>query len=159
MGRPEYWISMLSEGAVFHVLVAYIRISTVNSASAHPGMNHHGHVYYNPHTPPANGSASHAQVPTANELERHYYELGEQRRRLEEMLEKTDRMMAGVKRGLDEMRAGQAQAQGGQGSGSQGQQSQQSPSQAAAVPISRPERPRSRESVWPVAPPESTTRD
>jgi len=31
MGRPEYWISMLSEGAVFHVLVAYIRISTVNS--------------------------------------------------------------------------------------------------------------------------------
>lgn len=38
------------------------------------------------------------------ELERHYSELTEQKKRLEEMVEKTDRMMRGVKRGLDEMR-------------------------------------------------------
>lgn len=38
------------------------------------------------------------------DLERHYSELNEQKKRLEEMVEKTDRMMRGVKRGLDEMR-------------------------------------------------------
>lgn len=49
-------------------------------------------------------------IPTLPELERHYMELSEQRRRMEEMLERTDRVMAGVKRGIDEMRGAQQQA-------------------------------------------------
>ncbi|KAF5362257.1 hypothetical protein D9756_002813 [Leucocoprinus leucothites] len=43
-------------------------------------------------------------IPTLPELERHYMELSEHRRRTEEMLERTDRVMAGLKRGIDEMR-------------------------------------------------------
>ncbi|KZS94568.1 hypothetical protein SISNIDRAFT_453505 [Sistotremastrum niveocremeum HHB9708] len=43
-------------------------------------------------------------TPTYAELEQHYQQLRAERRRLEEMTEKTDRMLAGVKRGLDEMR-------------------------------------------------------
>jgi GATA-binding protein len=44
-------------------------------------------------------------VPTPAELERHYYELHEHRNGLVEFLERTDRLIAGVKRGLDEMRS------------------------------------------------------
>jgi GATA-binding protein len=43
-------------------------------------------------------------VPTVGELERHYAELNEQKRRMEEMVERTERLMVGVKRGIDEMR-------------------------------------------------------
>ncbi|KAG8854468.1 putative electron transfer flavoprotein subunit [Tulasnella sp. 330] len=46
-----------------------------------------------------------ATVPTIPELERHYAELRQERKRLEDMLYKTDRLMAGVKRGIDEMRS------------------------------------------------------
>ncbi|EIW78788.1 hypothetical protein CONPUDRAFT_106827 [Coniophora puteana RWD-64-598 SS2] len=42
-------------------------------------------------------------VPNVNELRQHYLELHETRKRLEEMIEKTDRLMAGVKHGLDDM--------------------------------------------------------
>ncbi|CAK5283665.1 unnamed protein product [Mycena citricolor] len=45
-------------------------------------------------------------VPTLDELERHYFNLHEQRRQMESILRETDRMMTGLKRGLDEMRAG-----------------------------------------------------
>jgi GATA-binding protein len=50
-------------------------------------------------------------IPTVADLERHYMELGEQKRRMEELLERTDRVMAGLKRGLDEMRGASAQQQ------------------------------------------------
>jgi hypothetical protein len=50
-------------------------------------------------------------IPTLPDLERHYMELSEHRRRMEEMLERTDRVMAGVKRGIDEMRSVLAQQQ------------------------------------------------
>jgi hypothetical protein len=43
-------------------------------------------------------------IPTLADLERHYMELEEQRRKMVEILERTDRIMAGVKRGIDEMR-------------------------------------------------------
>ncbi|KZT07537.1 uncharacterized protein LAESUDRAFT_651143 [Laetiporus sulphureus 93-53] len=133
-------------------------------------MNHHVHGAYNPRTPPPNAAvaAQHAAVPTVVELERHYYELGEQRRRLEEMLEKTDRMMAGVKRGMEEMRAGQKHGQASPHPPSpapQGQQQQQekkpqqSSSQAVAVPLGRSGNTSSKDSVWPVAPPETSKRD
>ncbi|KAI0761811.1 hypothetical protein BD413DRAFT_456864, partial [Trametes elegans] len=109
-------------------------------------------------------------VPSVAELDNHYRELAEQRKRLEEMLERTDRMMAGVKRGLDEMRAasGPQQQEGQQQQQQQqslqqpvppspraGQSPQQKPAEgAAAVPLARQEK-GSREGapVWHVAPP------
>ncbi|KAG2139991.1 hypothetical protein BD769DRAFT_1663170 [Suillus cothurnatus] len=67
-----------------------------------------GHGYYGPlgHSPPPhdvlNGVLT-SGVPTASELRQHYLELHEQRKRLEEMIQKTDALMAGVKRGLDDI--------------------------------------------------------
>ncbi|KAI0369774.1 hypothetical protein BV20DRAFT_967439 [Pilatotrama ljubarskyi] len=118
-------------------------------------------------------------VPSVAELDHHYRELAEQRRRLEEMLERTDRMMAGVKRGLDEMRAAssgapsqsqesqqqqqspkQEQQQGQQAKSPQVGQSQQqqgegsSAAPAPAVPLARQEKSnREGAPVWHVAPP------
>lgn len=112
-------------------------------------------------------------VPTVAELERHYYELHEHRSSLVEFLERTDRLIAGVKRGLDEMRESSDGAAPQQPSQPQQQQQPQpqpqppSESQAQAqtegsnggtapsvpiqVPRSSPGSPRSgRESVWPV---------
>ncbi|KAG6888144.1 hypothetical protein C0992_009516 [Termitomyces sp. T32_za158] len=42
-------------------------------------------------------------VPSLAELERHYSELGEQKRRMEEMVERTERLMGGVRKGIEEM--------------------------------------------------------
>jgi len=86
----------------------------------------------------ANGSLHHSRQPSPNavpsipELERHYYELAEEKRRLEEMLDKTDKLMAGVRRGMDELRErdlamAQQQLQ-------QAQQQQQRASQSPTIP-------------------------
>ena len=118
-------------------------------------------------------------IPTVAELERHYYELHEHRNGLTEFLDRTDRLIAGVKRGLDEMRgssestAQQAQLQ------AQPQQAQAQPTSdvqaapqnegtdapaATSVPLqlprSSPGSPRSgRESVWPVSTATESARD
>ena len=72
----------------------------------------HGLGYY-PSTPPADMSSLMVAagvalgglgIPSYMDLERHYFELSEQKRKWEEMMERTDRLMAGVKRTLDEMR-------------------------------------------------------
>jgi GATA-binding protein len=113
-------------------------------------------------------------VPTVAELERHYYELHEHRNSLVEFLERTDRLIAGVKRGLDEMRPSSDGTAPQQPSQPQQQQQQsqpqpQPPSEGPAqpqteasnggtapsvpiqVPRSSPGSPGSgRESVWPV---------
>jgi GATA-binding protein len=108
-------------------------------------------------------------VPTAAELERHYYELHEHRNGLVEFLERTDRLIAGVKRGLDEMRGSsdstaqqaqqqaQAQPQAPTSDGQAPSQNEGTDAPAATVvplqlPRSSPGSPRSgRESVWPVS--------
>ncbi|KAJ7262130.1 hypothetical protein C8J57DRAFT_1719668 [Mycena rebaudengoi] len=88
-------------------------------------------------------------VPTLEELERHYFQLHEQRRKTEEMLRETDRLMAGVKRGIDEMRAGG----GGAASASSGsEQAQQGGAPMALLPVrDREQRERGRESLWPLS--------
>ncbi|KAN0088950.1 hypothetical protein V8E55_006007 [Tylopilus felleus] len=147
-----------------------------------------GHGYYNlghgPSPPPhdaLNGVLT-AVVPTASELRQHYLELHEQRRRLEELLERTDKMLVGLKRGLDEMQMGGAPPPASQPSPPHAQPQHQAqtlpqpvPQQPASheqppqqppqpglnpttpsVPLPRTgERERSRESMWPVesAPP------
>ncbi|KAF5328234.1 hypothetical protein D9619_013425 [Psilocybe cf. subviscida] len=108
-------------------------------------------------------------IPSYMDLERHYFELADQKRRWEDMMERTDRLMAGMKRTLDEMRglaaAAQqqhssspphAQPQALQPAGSQ----QPSPQLAAAsvpaapaVPLNKggaAGEPRERASIWPV---------
>ncbi|KIJ12068.1 hypothetical protein PAXINDRAFT_163968 [Paxillus involutus ATCC 200175] len=137
-----------------------------------------GHGYYglgHGHSPPPHDAMNGVLasiVPTASELRQHYLELHEQRRRFEEMIDKTDRMMAGIKRGLDEMMGASQQQQHQQQHqpqtlpqpqplqpqphASPEQPAQQPPqagmnSTAAAVPLARTgERERSRESIWPI---------
>lgn len=124
-------------------------------------------------------------VPTVAELERHFYELHEHRSSLVEFLDRTDRLIAGVKRGLDEMRGSSDGAAPQQPSQPQQQQPQpqpqsqtQPPSEgqvqaqteassggtAPSVPIqvprSSPGSPASgRESVWPVTTGADSARD
>lgn len=122
-------------------------------------------------------------VPTVSELERHYYQLHEHRNGLMEFLERTDRLIAGVKRGLDEMRgSSESTTQPPQQAPPQQSPPQtqaqptsdgQAPSQnegtdgaaaAASVPLqlprSSPGSPRSgRESVWPVSTATESARD
>lgn len=88
---------------------------------------------------PMNGSGMPPSgIPTYSELKRHYDELHDQRKKLEEMMEKNERMIAGVKRGLDEMR------------GVHPQQPQNNVG-GAPLPLMRDsDRPRSRASVWPI---------
>ncbi|KAK7007408.1 hypothetical protein R3P38DRAFT_3403748 [Favolaschia claudopus] len=67
----------------------------------------------------AGGSAGGAAPPLSMEdLERHYFQLHESRRKTEELLRETERMMGAVKRNLDEMRAGGGGGDGGSAGGS-----------------------------------------
>ncbi|KAH8111062.1 hypothetical protein DFH11DRAFT_1746031 [Phellopilus nigrolimitatus] len=99
------------------------------------------------------GGGGTVPVPSLSELERHYYELADQRRRMQDMLEKTDRMMAGMKRGMDEM---QQTTRGGNGNGTSAASHS---SAAAAVPLSSRGDRREGMSVWPVVSSESAHRD
>ena len=111
-------------------------------------------------------------MPTAAELERHYYELHEHRNGLLEFLERTDRLIAGVKRGLDEMRSSSDGAPPQPPQQSQPQPASEVPPQAEAsnsgtapsVPLqvtrNSPGSPGSvRESVWPVSTAADSARD
>ena len=114
----------------------------------------HGLGQYYPSTPPADMSTLMVAagvalgglgIPSYMDLERHYFELGEHKRKWEEMMERTDRLMAGVKRTLDEMRGLVAQQstppppphplQQSQ------QQSQQQPSSSTVAAASSPSQP------------------
>jgi hypothetical protein len=81
-----------------------------------------------------------------DDLERHYVQLHEQRRKTEELLRETERIMLGVRRGLDELRGVMSgEGGGGAGAGAGG-------SGPEMVPLRERERGRSREgaNVWPV---------
>jgi hypothetical protein len=88
--------------------------STSPEMSHHPSyspsyshVNSHPHSQLHPHSrPPSRGSTS---VPfshsvSVSELEAHYHELKKQRQTWEEMMHKTDRLMTGVQRALEEAR-------------------------------------------------------
>ncbi|KAG7093275.1 hypothetical protein E1B28_006958 [Marasmius oreades] len=86
-------------------------------------------------------------MPSLGELERQYAEMGEERKRMEEVLERTDRMMAGLKRGIDEMRA--------RASSSPSVSAQSPAQQPTSAPLARPSTAAEkdkRESVWPTEP-------
>lgn len=104
-------------------------------------------------------------VPSISELERHYFELSEQRRKFQEMIERTDQLMVGIQRGIEDMRAG------GGAIGSVGQPNMTGTvraagngnghSSAASVPLaSRNDRGRSEgQNVWNVIPGDGSNRD
>lgn len=122
-----------------------------------PPVPTHGyphHMY-----PPAPGTAA-APVPTYMDLERHYSELEREKRQLQELLERTERMMAGLKRGIEDLRQSQPQAPAPlahhQAAPPPGHHA---PPAAPAVSLNRVERTPSMQSVWPVAPAEPSGRD
>jgi GATA-binding protein len=121
-------------------------------------------------------------IPSYMDLERHYFELSEQKRKWEEMMERTDRLMAGMKRTLDEMRglaaqqssasplhqqqqASPQQMQQHPGSAHQSPQMPAAPApvaagaQVSAVPLNRSgaAAERERSSIWPVVEASGTT--
>ncbi|KAF7794471.1 hypothetical protein EIP86_005605 [Pleurotus ostreatoroseus] len=112
-------------------------------------------------------------VPTILDLERHFSELGEEKRRLQELLDRTERMMVGLKRGIDDMRSvTPAPAPAASAPASAPAQHQTAPSHppqptapapssssqapAPSAPLPRAEKSTSGQggqNVWPVAPP------
>ncbi|OCH86941.1 hypothetical protein OBBRIDRAFT_796665 [Obba rivulosa] len=115
-------------------------------------------AYLHGHTPPP-GAAPGMPVPpaamTVPELERFLQEITEERRKLAEILDRTDHVMAGVKRNIDDMKAGRQQrAPSPQGQPNQGQGQQAQTQPAPALPLARPDRSASRDNVWPIVPAE-----
>ncbi|KAH9936003.1 uncharacterized protein BXZ73DRAFT_89481 [Epithele typhae] len=117
-------------------------------------VGHVGPSFYHSGPPPVMVEGV-AHVPSVAELDHHYRILAEERKRLEDMLERTNRMMAGVQRGLEEMRAAEG---GGQPSDPQAATSSDTvmaePSEGAAAKSAKegPTTP-----VWHVAPPASVS--
>lgn len=115
-----------------------------------------GHGYYglgHGHSPPPhdvlNGVLT--VVPTVGELRQHHMELLSQRGRLEELLEKTDRMLAGLKRGIDEMMGAP------QPSPQPSQPQAQPQHQAQTLPQPAPQQPPSHEQPPQQSPPSGMT--
>ncbi|KAF5332093.1 hypothetical protein D9611_008106 [Ephemerocybe angulata] len=93
----------------------------------HGGVNGAGDLSSLMNLGMAAGVALGMGVPTVAELERHLGVLGEEKRRWEEMMRTTERMIAGVKRTIDEMKG----AEGGAGSASAGASPKQGEAQVA----------------------------
>jgi GATA-binding protein len=96
-----------------------LSLSHSHSMPAVPTSSSYRNSHLVPHTPAAAPSPpesnlreteqshhhqGHHRLPSYAELESHYHQLHAERRRLEEMLERTDDMISSVKRGLDQMR-------------------------------------------------------
>ncbi|KAI0339365.1 hypothetical protein BDW22DRAFT_1455902 [Trametopsis cervina] len=106
-GAPASYVRSGSAAALgapsrTHSPLAGPGVSTSGSGYVLPPPHSLAHGYsssyaYTPHhTPPP--------VPTMHDLDRHYTELAEEKRKLEDLLMKTERMMAGVRRGMEDMR-------------------------------------------------------
>lgn len=126
-------------------------------------QHHSHHQLYSPPTSTAGhdvSSGPNASIPgsggsagtglTVAELERHYFELHEQRRKMEEMLGRTERMMGVVRRGLEELRAASSTSSSATGAGMAAMGMGMSGAGGASVPINVSGRGQ-RDSVWPVS--------
>lgn len=91
--------------------------SRAHSPLGHAGAGHYPGMQYS-HNPTADMSSLMVAagvalgglgIPSYMDLERHYIELSAHKRKWEEMMEKTERLMAGMKRAMDEMRGLAAQ--------------------------------------------------
>lgn len=100
---------------------SYLVLSPHQSQQYHPSQTESGLV-------PSSG------MPTVVELERHYAELREHKRKMEEMLERTESVMERVKKSIEDLKR--------EGGGT---------SNALSLPLSRGEKEKTKESVWPIA--------
>jgi len=108
--------------ALLNAQSSYMRSGSNAPSRTHSPLGHGAGPYGLPPGPPfyptdinmfnlSLAMGSFVNVPTVADLERHYMDLGEHRKRTEEMLERTDRIMAAMKRGIDEMRNVMSQQQ------------------------------------------------
>ena len=91
---------------------SYLRSGSAAPSRAHSPSN--GHVLpplhyatsgvYGNGSPHHRSSTSSPSIPTHAELEKHFMDLSKEKSRLEEMLARTEWLMQGVRRGMDEMR-------------------------------------------------------
>ena len=91
---------------------SYMRSGSAAPSRAHSPSNAHvlpplhyatSGVYGNG-SPHHRSSPSSPSIPTHAELEKHFMDLSKEKSRLEEMLARTEWLMQGVRRGMDEMR-------------------------------------------------------
>lgn len=94
---------------------SYIRSGSNAPSRAHSPLGHNSAPHYPPTYAPPSADMSSLMVaagvalgglgiPSYMDLERHYIELSAHKRKWEEMIEKTERLMAGMKRTMDDMR-------------------------------------------------------
>jgi GATA-binding protein, other eukaryote len=87
---------------------SYLRAGSSGPTRTQSPLAHTANAYVLPPMHPASafypGHENSNSMPSLIELERHLSELQEQHRRFQEMVQKTEKMMTGVKRGIDEMR-------------------------------------------------------
>jgi GATA-binding protein len=123
-------LAALNPGATFlgsaSAPSSYIRSGSNAPSRTHSPLGHFGGVSHYPQMqppyppPPPSADMSSLMVaagvalgglgiPSYMDLERHYIELSAHKRKWEEMIEKTERLMAGMKRAMDEMRGLAAQ--------------------------------------------------
>ena len=73
--------------------------SSAHSLTSHSTLpQHHPHHHQSSHHSPK------ASIPSIPELEAHYHELQDKKAMFEDMVEKTDRLMASLKKGIEEQR-------------------------------------------------------
>ena len=119
-------LAALNAGAAFlgnaSAPSSYIRSGSNAPSRTHSPLGHNGGPYpqMQAYPPPPTADMSSLMVaagvalgglgiPSYMDLERHYIELSAHKRKWEEMIEKTERLMAGMKRAMDEMRGLAAQ--------------------------------------------------
>lgn len=91
---------------------SYIRSGSAAPSRAHspsntyvlPPLHHATPGIYGSGSPHHRSSPSSPPIPTHAELEKHFMDLSKEKSRLEEMLARTEWLMQGVRRGMDEMR-------------------------------------------------------
>ena len=91
---------------------SYIRSGSAAPSRAHspsnayvlPPLHYANSGIYGNNSPHHRSSPSSPSIPTHAELEKHFMDLSKEKSRLEEMLARTEWLMQGVRRGMDEMR-------------------------------------------------------
>lgn len=90
---------------------SYLRSGSAAPSRAHSPSNgyvlpplHYANQIYGNGSPHHRSSPSSPSIPTHAELEKHFMDLSKEKSRLEEMLARTEWLMQGVRRGMDEMR-------------------------------------------------------
>ena len=167
VGTPSRTHSPLAGPGVGTVPSAsFVQLPPPHSLATHPySAAHPAPSFYLPsHLQAAAAAAAATEpppVPTMLDLERHYGMLNDEKGRLQELLDRTERMMAGLKRSIDDLRVSGTPSPAPVPAPPPAPVAAPAPAPAtapapAAVPIPRAERAAggAGSSVWPVAPAE-----